>query len=152
MIKGGGQMASSVGGYYNSGSNGWGTPAAKTTSDGGGKSLNYGSGEIPGFNSNGTSNSNASGGGNLGISGNYFTNKWDGGTIPGEAEHPGDHPENDTVDAKLSPGEIIIPRSKAKDPKEAAKFAAKEASKNSNKKKVMNSLSDLLKHLNEIEE
>ncbi|MFN6139460.1 MAG: hypothetical protein ACK480_13310, partial [Planctomycetota bacterium] len=35
----------------------------------------------------------------------------------------GDHPENDIVPAMLSPGEIVIPRSKAKDPKAAAKFA-----------------------------
>lgn len=36
----------------------------------------------------------------------------------------GDHPENDIVPAMLSPGEIIVPRSKAKDPKKAAAFAA----------------------------
>lgn len=36
----------------------------------------------------------------------------------------GDHPENDIVPAMLSPGEIVIPRSKAKDPKKAAAFAA----------------------------
>jgi hypothetical protein len=44
----------------------------------------------------------------------------------------GDHPDNDIIPAMLSPGEIIIPRSKAKDPKAAAKFAeaiAKRAKK-----------------------
>lgn len=44
----------------------------------------------------------------------------------------GDHPDNDIIPALLSPGEIIIPRSKAKDPKAAAKFAeaiAKRAKK-----------------------
>lgn len=34
-----------------------------------------------------------------------------GGQVPGEALVPGDHPVNDIVDAKLSPGELIIPRS-----------------------------------------
>lgn len=33
-----------------------------------------------------------------------------GGVVPGEAKYPGNHPENDTVHAKLSPGEIVIPR------------------------------------------
>lgn len=49
--------------------------------------------------------------------------KWDGGSIPdyreggqvpGQAKHPGDHPDNDTVHAVLSPGELVIPRSMAK--------------------------------------
>lgn len=34
-----------------------------------------------------------------------------GGIVPGEAPVPGDHPANDVVDAKLSPGELVIPRS-----------------------------------------
>lgn len=46
-----------------------------------------------------------------------------GGKVPGQAEVEGDSPENDTVDAKLSPGEIVIKRSKASDPDEAAKEA-----------------------------
>jgi hypothetical protein len=33
-----------------------------------------------------------------------------GGPVPGEATFGGDDPRNDTVDAKLSPGEIVIPR------------------------------------------
>lgn len=44
----------------------------------------------------------------------------------------GDHPDNDIIPAMLSPGEIVVPRSKAKDPKAAAKFAeavAKRAKK-----------------------
>lgn len=36
-----------------------------------------------------------------------------GGQVPGQAKVPGDHPVNDTVHAKLSPGEIVIPRSLA---------------------------------------
>jgi hypothetical protein len=34
-----------------------------------------------------------------------------GGVVPGKATIPGDHPQNDTVSAALSPGEIVIPRS-----------------------------------------
>lgn len=35
----------------------------------------------------------------------------EGGEVPGEAPFPGDNPMNDTVVARLSPGEIVIPRS-----------------------------------------
>lgn len=45
----------------------------------------------------------------------------DGGVVPGEAKHPGDHPANDTVPAMLSPGEVVIPRSVAQDPDHAGK-------------------------------
>lgn len=45
-----------------------------------------------------------------------------GGRIEGEAKHDGDHPENDTVQAHLSPGEIVIPRSFAKHPEAAKAF------------------------------
>jgi len=34
-----------------------------------------------------------------------------GGAVPGHAQHPGDNPKNDTVNAKLSPGEYVVPRS-----------------------------------------
>lgn len=47
--------------------------------------------------------------------------------IPGKAKEKGDSLKNDTVDAKLSPGEIVIPRSvlNSKDPvNNAAKFVA----------------------------
>lgn len=37
----------------------------------------------------------------------------DGGQVPGEAQYPGDDSRNDDVLAKLSPGEVVIPRSKA---------------------------------------
>lgn len=36
-----------------------------------------------------------------------------GGQVPGQAKVPGDHPINDTVHAKLSPQEIVVPRSLA---------------------------------------
>jgi hypothetical protein len=47
---------------------------------------------------------------------------YSGGRIPGKAPRDGDHPENDIIDAKLSPDEIVVPRSKAKDPKKAKSF------------------------------
>lgn len=46
----------------------------------------------------------------------------DGGTVPGRANVPGDSPTNDTVSAKLSPGEIVIPRSHADNAKDAKDF------------------------------
>jgi hypothetical protein len=45
-----------------------------------------------------------------------------GGKIEGKAKVPGDHEANDTVPAMLSPGEIVIPRSKASDPTKAKQF------------------------------
>jgi len=49
-----------------------------------------------------------------------------GGTVPGKAKHQGDHPENDTVLALLSPEEVVLPRTVAKDPMKAAAFVAEE--------------------------
>ena len=34
-----------------------------------------------------------------------------GGPVPGQAQVPGDSPMNDTVHARLSPGEVVVPRS-----------------------------------------
>lgn len=45
-----------------------------------------------------------------------------GGVIPGEPEVNGDSPKNDTEPYMLSPGEIVIPRSAAKDKDSAMKF------------------------------
>lgn len=45
-----------------------------------------------------------------------------GGYIPGYAAHGGDSYANDTVPTMLSPGEIVIPRTKAKDPDSAKEF------------------------------
>lgn len=45
-----------------------------------------------------------------------------GGKVPGKAKVGGDSEQNDTVDAKLSPGEIVIPRSHAQDPEKAKEF------------------------------
>ncbi len=46
-----------------------------------------------------------------------------GGHVPGEASVPGDSEANDTVDAKLSPGELVIPRSVPKDGEHMEEFA-----------------------------
>lgn len=43
--------------------------------------------------------------------GGQIMNMKSGGPVPGAAMMPGDNPVNDTVDAKLSPGEIVLPRS-----------------------------------------
>ena len=48
--------------------------------------------------------------------------KAEGGKIDGQANVPGDSYANDTVPAMLSPGEIVIPRSKAGDPEKAKAF------------------------------
>jgi hypothetical protein len=48
--------------------------------------------------------------------------KAEGGKIDGLANVPGDSYANDTVPAMLSPGEIVIPRSKAQDPEKAKAF------------------------------
>ena len=55
-----------------------------------------------------------------GLGGNYKFSQ--GGEVPGSAMVRGDSPQNDTVHAKLSPGEIVIPRSKASDPAKAKEF------------------------------
>jgi len=50
-----------------------------------------------------------------------------GGPVPGKARVPGDSEVNDTVPALVSPGEIVIPRSKAQAPdapEQAAAFVA----------------------------
>jgi hypothetical protein len=38
-----------------------------------------------------------------------------GGMVPGKAAKDGDHPDNDTVPARLSPGEFVLPRSLTSD-------------------------------------
>lgn len=46
-----------------------------------------------------------------------------GGTVPGNAKVPGDSLKNDVVDVKLSPGEIVVPRTvAAKSPEEITSF------------------------------
>lgn len=58
--------------------------------------------------------------------------------VPGKAKVAGDSLKNDTVDAKLSPGEIVIPRSIAQGPNaaaEAAKFVAACLARSSSKRR-----------------
>jgi hypothetical protein len=45
--------------------------------------------------------------------GGQVPNYKQGGQVPGQANVPGDSPQNDTVHARLSPGEIVVPRSLA---------------------------------------
>lgn len=59
----------------------------------------------------------------------------EGGIVPGSPEVKGDSPKNDKVPAKLSPGEIVIPRSILKDPEQAPKKAAAFVEKLLEKKK-----------------
>lgn len=56
-----------------------------------------------------------------------------GGEVPGKAPVPGDHPANDTVHAKLSPGEVVVPRTAMSDDEEFDAFMEKfRPSKRSN--------------------
>lgn len=58
-----------------------------------------------------------------------------GGEVPGTASVPGDSVVNDTKEAKLSPGEIVIPRSAAQDRESAMAFLdALKFDKEKNKK------------------
>ncbi len=45
-----------------------------------------------------------------------------GGPVPGQAKVEGNSLKNDVVDAKLSPGEVVLPRTVAHDPEKAAQF------------------------------
>lgn len=65
-----------------------------------------------------------------------------GALIGGQAIHPGDNKKNDIVPAMLSPGEIVIPRSKANDPDKAKEFVEALLSE---KRKKETSYSDVLK-------
>lgn len=55
---------------------------------------------------------------------NRAQNMKGGGSVPGQAKIQGDSLKNDTVPAMLSPGEIVVPRSKASDPDAARNFVA----------------------------
>lgn len=52
----------------------------------------------------------------------HIMNMRAGGSVPGKAQVSGDSQKNDTVPAMLSPGEIVIPRSKAQNPDAAKAF------------------------------
>ena len=53
------------------------------------------------------------------LAGKFFA---EGGKVPGKAEVEGDSYANDKVPAMLSPGEIVVPRSKSNDPEKAKQF------------------------------
>lgn len=57
-----------------------------------------------------------------------------GSIVPGMAKVKGNSLKNDVVPALLSPGEIVVPRSHAKDPKKAASFARAVAARRHHKK------------------
>lgn len=57
----------------------------------------------------------------------------DGGEVPGKAKVAGDSPKNDTVNAKLSPGEVVAPRSAMTDDEEFNKFMEKFRPSNQHK-------------------
>lgn len=48
-----------------------------------------------------------------------------GGVVPGQANVPGNSPANDTVSAKLSPGELVVPRTAMSDDEEFDAFMNK---------------------------
>lgn len=60
--------------------------------------------------------------GNVGSSASKFAGAAYGAEVPGEPVVEGDSPVNDTKEYKLSPGEIVIPRSAAQDRESAMAF------------------------------
>lgn len=58
-----------------------------------------------------------------------------GAKVPGKAQVDGDSYKNDTVPALLSPGEIVVPRSAARDPEKAAAFAKSVSMRSKRRKK-----------------
>ncbi len=72
-----------------------------------------------------------------------------GGPVPGnDAPIPGDSPMNDTVDAKLSPGEIVLPRSVAQAPN-APQLASQFVQSQGQMGQGINSFADILAKLEE---
>lgn len=77
-----------------------------------------------------------------------------GGKIDGPEVVKGDHPANDIIPTMLSSGEIVIPKTKAKDPEKAKEFVAKvnkQDNKKNSKKEVLSSVAQLMKTLSEME-
>jgi hypothetical protein len=62
-------------------------------------------------------------------------NAYKGGEVPGKAPVKGDHPANDVVHAKLSPGEMVIPRSVVEKGPDAVKKFVELLSKRKSSKK-----------------
>lgn len=70
-----------------------------------------------------------------------------GGKVPGKAKVSGDSPKNDIVAAKLSPGEVVLPRSvmESKDPETAAIQFLRGLKKKSGKSSEEGDFKDALK-------
>lgn len=80
-----------------------------------------------------------------------------GGEVTGQAHVDGDDEKNDTVPAMLSPGEIVIPRSKAEDPDKAKEFidhlkGVKSKDSSGEYSKVLEAKDNLEKRVKELEE
>lgn len=71
----------------------------------------------------------------------------DGGKVDGEAEVEGDSPKNDTKAVLVSPGEIIIPRSIADDPKKILAFVQAIHAQKRAKDVMTASPGSMVKHL-----
>lgn len=63
-------------------------------------------------------------GGDAAEAAQYASYAWKGGKVPGVPHVPGDHFLNDTQTVHVSPGEVIVPRTVAQHPKQAANFVA----------------------------
>lgn len=71
-----------------------------------------------------------------GVAGKAATGAAHGAIVPGHAQVAGDSTQNDTVNAKLSPGEIVVPRSAAHDPEKAKEFIDALFKDNGDKKDI----------------
>jgi hypothetical protein len=79
-----------------------------------------------------------------------------GGKVPGLAPVPGDSPKNDVVDAHLSPGEVVVPRSAMNDEEDFNKFMSQfapppKAHKLETAKPEVKALANLHKRISELE-
>lgn len=80
-----------------------------------------------------------------------------GGAVQGQANVPGNDPANDTVEAKLSPGEVVVPRTVMSDDEEFNTFMEKfrpskrEKPKNSEQPIIVQALQNLSSRVDRIE-
>ena len=88
-----------------------------------GGSTSGGSTPSAGIDASSSGNISAGGGGySLGGGGITVQGYSSGGKVAGKAKDVGNNPQNDTVPAMLSPGEIVVPRSASKNPSMAKEF------------------------------
>lgn len=87
------------------------------------------------------------------LGGAAMTKKAHGGRVEGKVNKPGNTQENDIIPTMLSPDEIVIPRSHAKDPKKAKSFldALFESEKDDSTQNIMSTLEDLNLRLSKLE-